>query len=170
MTTGEYYKTAYIGQPADVVKDDDHGMVVAFPRTFTHKHTYGKLSPFFRGLTEGKLLATKCVNPECETNELWLPPRADCPDCNQPMEWQEIPQPVVGAIYTYARVDYAGAGIELQTPYYQIDVELPGVCTIFKGYLVEGVAEIGMKVKAEFRTSDPTNTILDISWVPYEDA
>ena len=82
------------------------------------------------------------------------------------MEWEEIPQPVIGTIYSYARVDYAGAGIELETPYYQIDVELPGVCTIFKGYLKEGVAEIGMKVKAEFLTEDPTNTILDIGWVP----
>ena len=169
VTTPEYYKTSYIGEPAELLQNDN-AMVVAFPRTFVHKHSYGKLSPFFKGLTEGKLLATKCVNPECEAKELWLPPRADCPDCNQPMDWEEIPQPVIGTVYTYARVVYAGTGIELQTPYYQIDVELPGVCTIFKGYLLEGVAEIGMKVKAGFRVDDPTNTILDIFWLPYEEA
>ena len=115
-----------------------------------------------------KLLATRCVNPECEENRLWLPPRADCPDCNQPMEWEEISQPVIGTVHTYARVEYAGAGIELTTPYFQIDVELPRVCTIFKGYLAYGTPEIGMKVKACFRTENPTNTILDIYWVPYE--
>jgi uncharacterized OB-fold protein len=82
------------------------------------------------------------------------------------MTWEEIPQPVIGTVHTYARVEYAGAGIELTTPYFQVDVELPGVCTIFKGYLQYGTPRIGMKVKACFRTEDPTNTILDIYWVP----
>ena len=84
------------------------------------------------------------------------------------MEWEEVPQPIIGTVHTYAHVEYAGAGIELTTPYFQIDVELPGVCTIFKGYLAYGTAEIGMKVKACFRTENPTNTILDIYWIPYE--
>jgi uncharacterized OB-fold protein len=82
------------------------------------------------------------------------------------MTWEELPQPVIGTVHTYARVEYAGAGIELTTPYFQIDVELPGVCTIFKGYLQYGTAKIGMKVKADFRTEDSTNTILDIYWIP----
>ncbi|MDO8670825.1 MAG: hypothetical protein Q7O66_05270 [Dehalococcoidia bacterium] len=157
--------TEYIGQPA-VVLSVDRAMVIEWPRSLTHKHTYGKLSPFFRALGEGRLLATKCVYPECEENRLWLPPRADCPDCNQPMAWQEMAQPVIGKVHTYARVEYAGTGIELTTPYYQVDVELPGACTIFKGYLQHGTPVIGMKVQARFRTEDPTNTILDICWVP----
>jgi uncharacterized protein len=162
------YKTKCIGKPLKILKENP-AMVVEFPRSFVHRHTYGKLSPFFQGLKQGKLLATKCVNPDCGEKRLWLPPRADCPDCNQPMEWQEIPQPIIGIVHTYARVVYAGTGIELKTPYYQIDVELPGVCTIFKGYLLEGEAKIGMKVKACFRTTRSTNTILDMYWVPYED-
>lgn len=161
----EELETKYIGTPLEVV-EDDVALVVNFPRSLVHRHTYGKLSPFFRGLKKGKLLATKCVNPECDEKRLWLPPRADCPDCNQPMEWEEIPQPIIGTVHTYAKVVYAGAGIELQTPYYQIDVELPGVCTIFKGYLAFGAAEIGMKVKAVFNTTNPTNTILDMHWEP----
>ncbi len=159
--------TQFIGQPAPVLQTEP-AIVIGFPRSITHRHTYGKLSPFFEGLKKGKLLATRCVNPECKENRLWLPPRADCPDCNQPMEWEEVPQPIIGTVHTYAHVEYAGAGIELTTPYFQIDVELPGVCTIFKGYLAYGTAEIGMKVKACFRTENPTNTILDIYWIPYE--
>jgi len=159
--------TQFIGQPAPVLQTEP-AIVIGFPRSITHRHTYGKLSPFFEGLTKGKLLATRCVNPECKENKLWLPPRADCPDCNQPMEWEEVPQPIIGTVHTYAHVEYAGAGIELTTPYFQIDVELPGICTIFKGYLAYGTAEIGMKVKACFRTENPTNTILDIYWIPYE--
>ncbi len=167
MTSTDNNQVRYIGQPAKILQTEP-ALVIDFPRTMTHRHTYGKLSPFFKALKEGKLLATRCPNLECAENKLWLPPRADCPDCNQPMVWEEMPQPVIGTIYTYARVEYAGAGIELTTPYYQVDVELPGVCTIFKGYLAYGTAEIGMKVKAGFRTDNPTNTIFDIYWLPYE--
>lgn len=65
-------------------------------------------------------------------------------------------------------MEYADTGIELTTPYYQVDVDLPGVCTIFKGYLAYGSPEIGMKVKACFRTVDPPNTIIDMCWIPHE--
>ena len=159
--------TKYIGRPTKVLQSGP-ALVIEWPRSLAHRHTYGKLSPFFKGLTEGRLLATRCVNPECGEHRLWLPPRADCPDCNQPMTWEELPQPVIGTVHTYAHVEYAGAGIELTTPYFQIDVELPGVCTIFKSYLQYGTPEIGMKVQARFRTEDHTNTILDIHWVPVD--
>jgi len=162
----EELKTKYIGTPLEIMQDDDSGMVVYTPRTAVHRHTYGKLSPFFRALKKGKLMATKCVNPKCTEKRMRLPPRADCPDCNQPMEWVEIPKPVIGTIHTFAKLVYPGAGIELQAPYYQIDVEIPGCCTIFKGYLVSGTAKIGMKVKAGFNTKKPSNTILDIYWEP----
>jgi len=161
----EELKTKYIGTPLEIM-EDDVAMVVYTPRSGVHRHTYGKLSPFFRALKKGKLMATKCVNPECPEKRMWLPPRADCPDCNQPMDWVEIPQPIIGTIHTFAEIVYPGAGIELETPYYQIDVELPGVCTIFKGYLTSGTAKIGMKVKAAFNTKNPSNTILDIFWEP----
>jgi len=159
-------KTKYIGTPLEIMKDDEEAMVVYTPRSGVHRHTYGKLSPFFRALKKGKLMATKCTNPKCEEKRMWLPPRADCPDCNMPMEWVEIPNPVIGTIHTFAQLAYPGAGIELEAPYYQIDVEIPGCCTIFKGYLTSGTAKIGMKVKAGFNTKKPSNTILDIYWEP----
>jgi hypothetical protein len=40
------------------------------------------------------------------------------------------------------------------------------VCTIFNGYLAYGTTKIGMIVEACFRTENPTNTILDIYWIP----
>jgi uncharacterized OB-fold protein len=42
------------------------------------------------------------------------------------------------------------------------------LATIPKSYLLRGDPYIGMKVKAEFRTKKPTNTVLDYYWVPYE--
>lgn len=134
-----------------------------------HLHTYGLLTPYFKGLTEGKLLGTKCVDPGCPISkgkgELWIPPRADCPDCHQPMVWEKVPDPR-GYIFTYTYVERGGTGLEIECPYYQIDVKMGGICTIVKGYLVDRKPiKIGDKVKASFRTgADATNTCLDIYW------
>ena len=134
----------------------------------THFHTYGLLTPYFKGLGNGRLLATRCANRACPISrgegELWLPPRADCPDCHQPMVWDEIAAPR-GTIYTYTLVERGGAGLELPTPYYQIDVKIEGVCTIVKSYLVgnDRKIEIGNRVRAGFRTgAAATHTALDL--------
>lgn len=133
-----------------------------------HLHTYGLLTPYFQGLTEGRLLATKCTNRKCPVKmdePLWLPPRADCPDCHQPMVWEAIKNPM-GYIYSYTYVERGGTGIEIETPYYQIDVKMPGVCTIVKGYLRNRTSiKIGDRVRAGFLTGDEaTHTCLDLYW------
>lgn len=144
--------------------------ILHFPRfgkEGEHLHTYGLLTPYFRGLTQGTLMATRCVNPKCPISngrgELWLPPRADCPDCHQPMTWDEIVQPR-GYVYSFTKVERGGTGLEIDTPYYQIDVKMPGVCTIVKSYLVDRTPiKIGDKVRARFRTGkDATRTCLDL--------
>ena len=157
----------FIGQVTKI-RQKDPATVIEWPRTLTHVHTYGLLSPFFEGLRKGELRATRCPNKNCPENRLWIPPRAHCPDCHTEMMWKTLPNPVIGKIYTFTEVVYAGIGIELSTPYWQVDVELPGLATIPKSYLLYGKPHIGMKVKAEFRTKKPTNTILDYYWVPYE--
>lgn len=136
----------------------------------THYHTYGLLTPYFKGLTEGRLVATQCVNVACPISkgdgELWLPPRADCPDCHRLMAWDEVKDPR-GYIYTYTYVERGGSGLEIPCPYYQIDVKVDGVCTIVKSYLEgPGPIRIGDKVSARFRTgSAATHTCLDLYWV-----
>ena len=47
-----------------------------------------------------------------------------------------------------------------------ISVELEGVCTKLMSWLKDGKPAFGMKVKAVFNTAKPTNTILDLAWVP----
>jgi uncharacterized OB-fold protein len=143
-------------------------MVIEWPRTLMHHHTYGLLSPFFEGLRKGQLKATRCPNLKCEEKRFWLPPRADCPDCHARMEWRTLRNPVIGEVFTFTHVEYPGHGIEISYPYYQIDVVIPGAATVMKGYLVRGEARIGMKVRACFRTKSPTNTILDLYWEPAE--
>ena len=161
-----------VGFIGEVSKRHEFGeaWVIEWPRTLVHYHTYGKLTPYFKALGQGKLMATRCTNPGCPISagdgEAWLPPRADCPDCHMPMEWVELSQPVVGTVYSYTHVKRGGAGLEIETPYYQIDVRIDGCCTIPKGYLIDAGKEpaIGMKVTPVFRTKDPTNTSLDIAW------
>lgn len=153
--------------------DSAHGVWVAriprFGPEGTHYHTYGLLTPYFKGLTEGRLLATRCANTGCPIShgqgELWLPPRADCPDCHQPMVWQEVADPR-GYIYSFTHVERGGTGLEIECPYYQIDVKIEGVGTILKSYLLDRRAiKIGDRVRARFRTgTDATHTCLDLCW------
>ncbi len=112
-------------------------------------------------------MATKCINTACPISqgqgELWLPPRADCPDCHQPMIWQEVKNPT-GYIYTYTFVERGGTGLEIECPYYQIDVKMEGVCTIVKSYLINRQPiKIGDQVRPRFRTGkEATHTCLDL--------
>ncbi|MFQ5742119.1 MAG: Zn-ribbon domain-containing OB-fold protein [Acidobacteriota bacterium] len=157
--------------PSKITVKDDF-WVLHFPRfgeEGTHFHTYGQLTPYFKGLAEGRLMATKCVNSGCPIGkgdgELWLPPRADCPDCHQPMIWQEVENPS-GYIYAYTYVERGGTGLEVECPYYQIDVKIEGVGTILKSYLVDRrPIKIGDRVRALFRTGEQaTHTCLDLAW------
>jgi len=156
-------------QPSKITAVGD-AWLLHFPRfgeEGTHYHSYGLLTPYFRGLTEGRLMATRCVNPRCPigkgNSELWLPPRADCPDCHQPMVWEQVKN-LAGYIYAYTYVERGGTGLEIECPYYQIDVKMPGVGTIVKSYLLDRKPiKIGDKVRAGFRTGkDATNTCLDL--------
>ena len=135
----------------------------------THYHTYGLLTPYFKGLAAGQLRGTRCVNERCPVaqgdGELWLPPRADCPDCHQPMVWAAVTDPR-GYIYAYTHVARGGTGLEIECPYYQIDVKMDDVATILKSYLIDRrPIQIGDRVRARFRTgADATHTCLDLYW------
>ena len=157
--------------PAEITQEKDAWIIhmPRFGKEGTHYHTYGLLTPYFEGLTQGRLMATKCTNKDCPishgTGELWLPPRADCPDCHQLMEWEEVKN-AEGYIYSFTYVERGGAGLEVETPYYQVDIKIEGVATIMKSYLLDRkTIKIGDKVRAVFRTgAEATNTSLDIAW------
>lgn len=153
----------------------DEFWVVINPRGQAHNHSYGGITPFFKGLTEGKLLGTQCADIECEETGIWLPPRVDCPDCWSKMEWKEV-DTSEARVYTHSTTKYPGAGFELENEsgggVPLISLEIPGVCTKLMSYLCEfgeGELHIGMRVKPIFRTENPTFSILDLSWVPVND-
>ncbi len=170
MNNGEKVKLQT--KPSEITVKDD-AWILHLPRfgpEGQHYHSYGLLTPYFKGLTQGKLMGTKCVYKKCPIGkgkgELWLPPRADCPDCHQPMVWEEVKEPK-GYIYSYTYVERGGTGLEIECPYYQIDVKLDGnIGTIVKSYLIDRKPiKIGDRVKARFKTGkDATNTCLDLYW------
>lgn len=146
----------------DVLNEEP--LVIKNRKTWHHTHSYGGWGKFFRGLREKKIFATRCTNPQCAEQRLWLPPRCECPDCWHPMEWAEAPQ--VGTVYTHSTVTYPGELFKLPAGVPLISVEIEGVCSKLMSWMKEGRPEFGMKVKAVFNTENPTNTILDLAWVP----
>jgi uncharacterized OB-fold protein len=81
------------------------------------------------------------------------------------MKWKQLEKPE-GYIYSFTYVERGGQGLEIECPYYQVDIRLEGVATILKGYLLNRKPiKIGDRVRAVFRTgSAATNTCLDIAW------
>ncbi len=146
----------------EVLENDP--LVIKNVKDWYHIHTYGGWGKFFKGLREEKLLATRCTNGECGENLLWLPPRCECPDCWHETEWVEAP--VTGKIYTWSTIYYPGELFKLPKGTTLISLEIDGVCTKLMSWLKDGKPEIGMPVKAVFNTKNPTNTILDLAWVP----
>ena len=150
------------GSAAEVLNRDP--LVIKNQKNWYHIHSYGGWGKFFTGLLQEKLLATRCTNPECQEQRLWLPPRCECPDCWHEMEWIEAP--TVGKIYTHSTVLYPGELFRASIPCPLISIEIEGVCTKLMSYLKEGQPKMGLPVKAVFNTEAPTNTILDLAWVP----
>ncbi len=114
-----------------------------------YSHSYGLVSPFFRGLLEGKLKGTKC--PKCGT--VYCPPRAHCwnPECRvADCEWLELP--LSGAIHTFTVQCLAAAPFEHQLPFSMGWVKIDDADTTLAMMLHIPPKEIfiGQKVKIEF--------------------
>jgi hypothetical protein len=142
---------------------------VTNPRDMTYIHAYGGEAAFFESLSEGKLLATRCDNNDCETKgSIYIPFRIHCPDClgkNTVIDLTDVARKSA-TVHTFMTCSRSGAFNLLEKPIRFINIEFDGVVTILMSYLSVGEARIGMRVWPIFKTKDPTFTILDLSWVP----
>ncbi len=147
-------------------------IVIEKPRAPIHIHTYGGETPFFKGLAEGKLMATKCTNKKCDpagkSGDFFLPPRVYCPDCLEKMSWVDVTEIArrTAKIHTHITVAHPGAFNRVPMPCELISVEMEGSDTIIMSQLKGAKPEIGMPVEPVFNTSNPTFTILDLAWKP----
>ena len=111
-------------------------------------HSYAQDSPFFAGLSKGKLLGSVCT--KCQYK--FATPRAHCIECGAKTEWMELP--LEGKVHTFTTCFFGSESFLKETPFTLILVEFRGVHTLFLSRLL-GVkpdrVKIGIPVKAKFR-------------------
>lgn len=158
--------------PNTPIRDlDDKGRLlgVTNPRDMTYIHSYGGEAIFFESLSKGKLMATRCDNPKCESKgTIYQPFRIFCMDClakNTAIDMTDIAKNTA-RIHTFMVCERSGAFNVLDKPIKFINIEFEGVDTILMSYLAVGEPEMDMRVVPIFKTVDPTYTILDLAWVP----
>ena len=172
VKNGRYRPTGsfHVINPSTPIYDDNDELLgVTNPRDITHIHSYGGESVFFESLSKGKLLGTRCDNPKCEAKgSIFVPFRIHCPDClgkNSVVDMTVVAKDK-STVHTFMITERTGAFNTLEKPIRFINIEFEGVPTILMSYLSVGKPEFGMRVVPIFRTTDPTFTILDLSWVP----
>jgi uncharacterized OB-fold protein len=130
-------------------------------------HSYAQDSPFFRGLSEGKLLGSRC--DDCSYT--YATPRAACMYCGKPTRWVELP--LQGRVHSYTTCFFGSEAFLKETPYHLILVEFDGVDTLFLSRLVGVESDeeiyIGMPVRARFRRNAKFRAT-DIYFVPTPEA
>ena len=110
-------------------------------------HSYAEDSPFFIGLSQGKLLGSECR----KCHERFATPRAYCMECGSPTRWIELP--LVGRVHTWTTCYYGSEAFLKETPFNLILVEFDGVDTLLLARLIglsQDQIQIGMKVRAQF--------------------
>lgn len=112
-----------------------------------YRHSYAEDSPFFVGLSKGKLLGSRCTG--CGYS--YATPRSHCMECGASTAWQELP--LTGRVHTFTTCYYGGEAFLKETPFTLILVEFDGVDTLFlsrlKGIKPEDV-RIKLSVRARF--------------------
>jgi uncharacterized OB-fold protein len=129
-------------------------------------HSYAEDSPFFIGLTKGKLLGSRCT----ACGYTFATPRAHCMECGAQTTWHELP--LTGRIHTCTTCHYGGEVFLKETPFTLILVEFDGADTLFlsrlKGTPPDGV-RIGLPVVARFAKT-PSLKVTDVWFEPADKA
>jgi len=162
-------KFHYIYPNSPITNKNGKLMGVTNPRDMTYVHTYGGEAPFFKAISNGELLGTRCDNPKCEhTGSIHIPFKIHCPDCLQKNTIVDLTEKAktTAKVHTFMVTERTGAFNTLNTPIRFINIEFEGVSTILMSYLPIGEPKIGMRVIPIFQTENPTYTILDLAWVP----
>jgi uncharacterized OB-fold protein len=127
-----------------------------------YRHSYAQDSPFFVGLSKGRLLGSRCTN--CAYT--YATPRSHCMECGTATTWHELP--LNGRVHTFTTCYYGGEAFLKETPFTLILVEFEGIQTLFlsrlKGVPPEGL-RIGLSVHARFAKT-PSFKVTDVWFEP----
>ena len=86
-----------------------------------YRHAVGSTNPFYLGLEQGVLRATRCA--ECGSS--WFPPRRFCDCCPAEADWYDLPGTgtVVAATRVHSPPPFGG----IEPPYVLASIRLHGV-------------------------------------------
>jgi len=127
-------------------------------------HSYAEDSPFFIGLSQGRLRGSECT--ACHYK--FATPRAYCMQCGKKTEWIDLP--LEGRIHSWTTCYFGSEAFLKETPFNLVLVEFRGIDTLLLARIIGLTQEelrVGMKVRAQFRRNsrfDPT----DVYFVPAE--
>ena len=157
-------------EPNQPIKDEKGRLVgICNPRRIVHHHSLGGEAVFFESVSKGRLIGSRCANPQCPTHgSVYMPYRIHCPDClerNADFDLTDVANKTA-RVYTFMVCERSGAFNTLEKPIRFINIEFEGVTTILMSYLCIGEPKIGMRVTPIFKKVNPTYTILDMAWVP----
>ncbi len=127
-------------------------------------HSYAEDSPFFIGLSQGKLLGSECR--ACHYR--YATPRAYCMECGKKTRWIELP--LEGRVHTWTTCYFGSEVFLRETPFNLVLVEFNGFDTLLLARIIGATQEelrVGMRIRAQFRRNskfEPT----DVYFVPAE--
>jgi len=126
-------------------------ILIEQPYSITYLHSYAQDSPFFAGLANGHLLASR----DAETGYTYATPRGHDMYTGHETDWVELP--AEGIVHAFTVCHFGSEEFLPETPYVLIQVQFPDANTLFLGRLIGVEPEqatldwIGMKVKGRFR-------------------
>ena len=127
-------------------------------------HSYAEDTPFFLGLSQGKLLGSRCTR----CRHAFATPRAYCMQCGSPTKWIELP--LQGRVHTWTTCHFGSEEFLKETPFNLVLVEFEGIDTLLLSRLVGVTQEqihVGMGIAAQFRRNSQFKPT-DVYFVPAE--
>ena len=151
-----------IGNGLEILSDDR--LVIKNPKHWFHIHSYGQLNAVLPWAAREKAARDALHRPALRDSRMAGPRGLTARTVSSPLNGSSSRK--LAKSFTHTTIEYPGALFKLSTPCPLISVEIDGVCTKPMSYLLEGEPKIGLPVRAWFRIDNPTNTILDLAWVP----
>lgn len=126
-------------------------ILIEQPYSVTYLHSFGQDSPFFAGLANGHLLASR----DPETGYTYGTPRGHDMATGNETEWVEIP--AEGTVHAFTVCHFGSEEFLPECPFVLAQIEFLGVDTLFMARLTgldpaeASLDWIGMRVKGRFR-------------------
>ena len=115
-TTGKALQDHQKGNLSDVAP-----LIIQDHYEIDYRHSYAQDSPFFLGLSQGRLLGSRCTG--CQY--MYATPRSHCMECGATTTWEALPP--TGRIHTFTVCYYGGESFLKETPFLLVLVEFDQV-------------------------------------------